>query len=268
MLKEPVVAGSFYPADSTDLIAILDDLFSLAENKKSSKKPRAIIAPHAGLIFSGQSAAQIYSIVAGLSYERAIIIAPSHRHTHIDFFIGDYEGYQTPLGVLKTDRDIVEKLIATKAFIYDERVDAREHSLEMQLPFLKYSFPEIEIVPIIFCRQNLENAIKLKDFIVDLLDDDTLLVISTDLSHFHSGSKAEKIDSKLVELLVANDIDGLYGKLVNRECEACGFGGILTFMLLREHLGSTRLEHLCYSHSGEVNGDYKSVVGYMSCALI
>jgi hypothetical protein len=269
MIKQSVVSGSFYPSEQNDLQSILDDLFSSLDSKKSSGKPRAMIAPHAGLIFSGQNAAHIYSVVKGLNYTRAIIVAPSHRHTHIDFFIGDYQGYETPLGKLKTDRVTIDKLLTTTDFIYDERVDAREHSLEMQLPFIKYLFPEIGIVPIIFCKQNLPNAIKLKDHLVDLLDDDTLLIISTDLSHFHSARNAEKIDGNLIEMLLSNDIEMMNKSLVNRDCEACGFGGILTFMLIREHLGSSvGLVHLCYSHSGEMNGDYKSVVGYMSCALV
>jgi hypothetical protein len=168
---------------------------------------------------------------------------------------------------MKTNKEKVTQLLSKQGFHFDERVDTREHSLEVQLPFLYYINPDIKLIPIIFCKQNLENAKILSKNIQEIIDDDTLLIISTDLSHFHNASRAEVIDNNLIELFTKNDINGLYDSLANRRCEACGFGGLLTLMYLIQSMSNVCIDHLYYTHSGKVSGDNSGVVGYFSCGV-
>jgi hypothetical protein len=225
------------------------------------------VVPHAGYVYSGQTAANMYNIAKQFAYKKAIIVAPSHYSNACDFFIGDYQAYQTPLGTLHTDRDIIKNLSAKPDFAFDKSVDVKEHALETQLPFLYYILPDIKIIPIIFVRQNLLNAKRLCDHLVELIDEETLLVISTDLSHFHNAEKAEEKDRLLIEYIKRNDIDGFYDALKQRKIEACGFGGLLTLMYMRNTLGNVEIDDFCYTHSGHVNKDNNQVVGYLGCGL-
>jgi hypothetical protein len=269
MIKKTVVAGSFYPDDPNILQQMLQGFFTQAEKDSVApppdKKLYTIISPHAGYIYSGQSAAYIYMVASHYSYTKAVIISPSHRCQHLDFFVGDYEAYETPLGAIKTCRDSINHLLSKPDCRFDDFVDTREHSLEVQLPFLKFIFPEILIVPIIFCRQSIDNAAKLMSYIHEILDPQTLIVISTDLSHFHDALTAEKIDSLLIDSLKKNEYISLNDHLIKRKCEACGFGGILTAMMLSEKFPATQMDCFRYTHSGMACGDNKSVVGYLSC---
>jgi AmmeMemoRadiSam system protein B len=268
MIKTPVVSGSFYQSDKNVLKKTLEVFFLNCEKKKEQySKLLGIIAPHAGYMYSGQTAARIYSIAKQYSYKTAIIIAPSHRHNNIDFFVGDYDGYQTPLGILHTDREKIEKLKGHKEFSASRTVDAKEHSLEVQLPFLYYTFPDIKIVPIIFCKQSLQNIKKLSKILREIYTDDTLIIISSDLSHFHNNVFAESKDRLFIDLVEKKDFVGLYDALISRECEACGFGGVLTLLDFLFPFGEVKVDDVFYTHSGQITNDDSSVVGYFSCGF-
>ena len=266
MIKKPVVSGSFYPDDKNDLINILDTVVKKPDILNKNKL-FAIISPHAGYSYSGQTAGAIYGEAKRFKYKNAIIIAPSHYHNSCDFFIGNYSSYQIPLGNLSTNRDNIQKLIAKPGFSFMTSIDAKEHSLETQLPFLYYINPEIKITPIIFVRQNLLNAKRLADYLLEYLDDETLLVVSTDLSHFHDANKAEAMDSMLIDFIKNNDTDGLFVGISNKVIEACGFGGILTLMFINRALNNVQIDNLTYTHSGNVTNNNDSVVGYFSCGF-
>jgi AmmeMemoRadiSam system protein B len=264
MIKKTVVAGSFYPNDKNDLLNMLDTLVKVPV-KVNEKKLFAIVSPHAGYDYSGQTAGAIYGVAKQYQYKNAIIIAPSHYNNSCDFFIGNYDFYQTPLGNLRTNKENIQKLIAKPGFSFMTSIDAKEHSLETQLPFLYYLNPEIKITPIIFVRQNLMNAKRLADYLLEFMDDETLLVISTDLSHFHDCKKAELIDNQLISYVKANDTDSLYVNIANKVIEACGYAGIMTLMFINRNISNVTIDNLTYSQSGKVTGDNDRVVGYFSC---
>ena len=262
MIKRSVVSGAFYPNNPVELKSMLENFFYKASNTPLTSKPFGIIVPHAGYIYSGQAAANIYHSLKNYHYKTAVIIAPSHMTDHIDYFVGDYDGYETPFGAIKTNQELIQSLLKNTEFKFDPIVDSREHSLEVQLPFLYHLNPDIMIVPIIFCRQNLTNAEKLSKYLSKIMDEDTLIVVSTDLSHFHDAKKAEEIDQKLINYVVNKDISELYNALADRKCEACGFGGILTLLYLMQSMPNAKIDNLYYTHSGRVSGDNSRVVGY------
>jgi len=266
MIKRPVVAGSFYPDEKSALTELLGNLVKAPE-KVNKNKPYAIISPHAGYEYSGKTAGSIYGIVKQFKYKNAIIIAPSHYNNSCDFFIGNYGSYQTPMGDLKTNQEIIQKLIAKPGFNFNTSIDSKEHSLETQLPFLHYINPDLRITPIIFVRQNLLNAKRLADYLQEFLNDETLLVVSTDLSHFHDSNEAEMMDNKLIELVKNNDTDSLYVEIMNKKIEACGFGGILTLMFANRAQNNVMIDNITYTHSGKITNDNTRVVGYFSCGF-
>ena len=280
MIKNTVLAGTFYPKEETTLTKMLDKFFSNKEGNISlpkEKKLFAIIAPHAGYNFSGATAAQIYQVVRHYDFKNAVIIAPSHYSSSCDFFLGKYTGYETPLGVIQTNSNMIEKLKSKKGFYFDQSVDMREHSLEIHLPFLKYINPEMKILPIIFVKQNFNNAKVLSDYLIDILDEETLLIISSDLSHFYKAKIAEEMDKRLIDHIQNFDIEGLQEDLTNKKVEACGFGGILTLLHLIKNyqnnpnnngnVTSIEIDNINYTHSGLTSGDIKQVVGYLSCGF-
>jgi AmmeMemoRadiSam system protein B len=266
MIKKSVVAGSFYPDDKNSLNSLLNN-FVKAPKEINHNKMYAMISPHAGFVYSGQTAGSIYGVAKKYNFKNAIIVAPSHYNNSCDFFVGNYDYYQTPLGNLRTNKEIIQKLIAKPGFSFMTSIDAKEHSLETQLPFLYYINPDIKIVPIIFVRQNLLNAKRLADYLLEYITDDTLLVISTDLSHFHNATRAQEMDKALIDFVQNNDSDGLYVSISNKIVEACGFGGILSLLIINRTLKNIQMDCLTYSHSGFTTDDHNSVVGYMSCGF-
>jgi len=267
MIKRTTVAGGFYPQDKQELHTQITNYFNNAKPSQQTKRLFALIAPHAGYMYSGQTAANIYKITQQYQYTTAIIIAPSHHNNHIDFFIGDYNEYETPLGNLQVNTELTQRLLAYPEFRSDRGIDTREHSLEVQLPFLCYINPNIKIVPIIFAKQTKENAQKLAEYLSTIYSEDTLIIVSTDLSHFHSASTAEHKDSLLIENIKDFEIEGLYRNLANRSCEACGYGGILTLLYIARTMQGVEIDDVSYTHSGKVTNDNSQVVGYLSCGF-
>jgi hypothetical protein len=238
----------------------------LANKEASKQRPFAIVAPHAGYYYSGQTASNTYIQIKQYNFKKAIIIAPLHNQkSDFDYFIGDYEGYETPLGIMETDREIISDLLRKQGFGFAENIDSREHSLEVHLPFLLELNHEIKIVPILFCKQNLGKAEYLANSIKNFLTDETILVISTDLSHFHDAKTAELMDRDLIDKVLKNDINGLYRNIMKGCNEACGFGGLLTLMFLASIYENITITDFEYTHSGLITHDENSVVGYFGC---
>ena len=270
MIKKPIIEGTFYPKEKQRLVKMLDEFFQKAEENKfevKAKKLFAIIAPHAGYVFSGQTAVNIYQMVKKYEYKTAIIVAPSHYSTVCEFFVGNYEAIETPFGLMQTNQEMIKKLLSKKDFCFDPSVDLREHSLDIHLPILHYIDPDIKVVPILFVKQSNANAKILCDYLKDLINDDTLLIISTDLSHYYKSTVAKQKDSLLIENIKNFDLESLKVNLSKRKVEACGFGGILTLLELLKSYDNVEIDHLSYTHSGMTTNDHKQVVGYLSCGF-
>lgn len=269
-IRRAAVVGTWYPGDAPALAAAVDRHLSAAGAGAEVDDLVALIAPHAGLIYSGPVAAHAYRLLRRRPVELAVLVGPSH-FVHFDgvsIYGGD--GFDTPFGVVPIDRACADALTAASRLI---RVDAsaahgREHSLEMQLPFLKHLAPDVKIVPLLMGAQTADTARELGDVLGAVLRGRRALIIaSSDLSHYHEAADAARLDAVVIDHLAWFDADGLQRTLDARPEHACGGGPIVSVMRAAWHLGARDSLVLNYADSGDVSGDKSSVVGYVAAAL-
>jgi AmmeMemoRadiSam system protein B len=270
-VRRPILAGTWYPADRIKLHETIQDVLDSVNPARPTGKITAVIVPHAGYMYSGRVAAHAYKLIAHEDFNRVIMIGPSHRYGFKGISVNLQSGYQTPLGTVKVDEVLARKLIAAGPDIkWIPRAHALEHSLEIQLPFLQTVLKDFKIIPIIMGQQDLRTCAELASILAKVIErpDRTLLLASTDLSHFHNYGRAMKLDAVFTEYVKTNDPQGLSRALASGQCEACGGGPAVTVMMTANHLKAARAVILEYANSGDVTGDKQRVVGYLSAALI
>jgi AmmeMemoRadiSam system protein B len=266
MTRRPAVAGMFYPADANMLERQLTNLFERASVRAIQGLVRGVIAPHAGYIYSGPTAAAGYSHVKGKKFETVVIVAPSHR----DYFEGAsvYSGdaYQTPLGVVQVDADLRAVLLkASDCVVAGEAGHRSEHAIEVQLPFLQAALGSFKILPIVMGDQHRDLCFSLAEALGRVVEGkDVLFVASTDLSHYHTAKIADAIDSVTIEDVRAFDHQRLMDDLESGAAEACGGGPTVVVMGALRGLGVKQMEIVHHCNSGDVAGDRQNVVGYLS----
>lgn len=268
MIREPAVAGMFYPATEKKLREQLEFLFNMVSLEKQYENVFGLISPHAGYVYSGKTAAFGYHTVSGKEYTRAIIISPSHREYFPGISIYEGDAYKTPLGIMPVDAELREKFIpGGKSIFIGTMGHKAEHALEVQLPFLQFLYGNISILPIVIGDQTKIYVDELANKLAELTDESTLIIASSDLSHFYSREKANMLDSVITERISRFQYDELHADLENRNCEACGGGGIVTVMKAASLLGKTNSEIIHRSDSGDTSGDTSEVVGYLSAVI-
>lgn len=275
-VRKPAVAGQFYTADPAALRREID---SYLDNAGAEDAPTgeivAIVSPHAGYMYSGGVAAYGYSLVRGKNYETVVVIAPSHVE-YFDFcsvFEGD--AYLTPLGEIPIDRKTVELLTSKHKLVRKsvkghsfDRLGRGEHSLEVQLPFLQVSLGEFELVPIVMGSQDYSCIRALGEALGEALSGkNALIVASTDLSHFHSDSRAKDLDRVFIDALEGFEPEAMHESVRAKKTEACGGGPTIAAMIAAKMLGAIECNILKYATSGDVTGDRGSVVGYLSAVM-
>lgn len=253
MNRRPAVAGSFYPADPVDLRTMVDHL--LIDAGTDAKVPKAIIAPHAGYIYSGPIAASVYARLkkARQSINRVVLIGPSHRVAFRGLAVSRSRVFSTPLGDVEVDRVAVESIASLPFVEYIERAHTLEHSLEVHLPFLQEALDDFKLVPIVAGDASPDQVAQ----VIDKLwgGDETLIVISSDLSHYHDYSTAQRLDKKTSDL-----IEQLRYEYLSSEA-ACGKVPITGLLkLLRQK--SMQIKTIDLRNSGDTAGNKDSVVGY------
>ncbi len=264
-VRPPVVAGMFYPASPGELRRQISDLLQKVKTGARSRV-KGIVSPHAGYAYSGLTAAHAYATLKGESFSTVVVISPSHR----DFFKGVsvYHGgaYETPLGSVSIDTELRERLIAECNFVAaSEKGHRAEHALEVQLPFLQYMLPTFKLLPLVIGDQQAEYCFGLGEALAHVLKGaNSLLVASTDLSHFYSSDAAQALDTVMITDVNTFDYEQLMSDLETRRTEACGGGPVVAAMCALKRLGTTKMEVLHYSNSGFASGDFGSVVGYLS----
>ena len=269
MVRYPEFAGSFYPGDSKDLEDMLTYLFERAARKKV-KNTKAILSPHAGYIYSGRIAASSYMQLKDEIVKTVIILGPSHHYAFYGASIWKSGSWITPLGETPVDEEIAEILLKSSEHFLDEPAfHTKEHSLEVQLPFIQYMFGnDIKIVPIVFGfpRSGSLNSIG-KALSVMLNRDDVVFVISSDLYHGYNYDEALRYDGYTRELITKMDAEEFYKAIMEEKAMACGAMGITAFLIACE--GHRIKPHFIdYTNSAEVTGDYTGyVVGYLSMAF-
>lgn len=262
-------ADSFYPADQGDLQAAIQRFLENVPAKEIQGEIAGFIVPHAGYIYSGQTAAHAYKKISGRALDTVILIGPSHRIPFDGISIWREGPWQSPLGSVAVDLDLAKAIAGEDSrFQFGPGPHLEEHSLEVQIPFLQTALQNFKIVPILFGNVSVETSRKLAQAIVKHQKGKrVLLVASSDMSHYHSAEKGGKIDARTLELIKKGDSAGLYSNLSHEQSELCGAGAVLAlleFVRLKEGL---EIELLNYAHSGHVSGDLSRVVGYSSFVI-
>jgi len=260
-IRKSAVKGRFYPKECSKIkadFAQFNHKFDAIPIEKEIQSiiPRAVIVPHAGYIYSGFTANFAYRFLKQAKTKRIIVIGPSHHH-HFQGISGSYyETYETPCGNLEIDSPYLFALAKQFNIGFEPKAHEREHSTEVQMPFIKHYFPQSKIIELIYRDTTAQT---LANLITALLDNkDNLVVISSDLSHFHSLEEAKRYDNNCLRGVAKLDLNEL-----KKGCEACGRIGIQAMILAAKQLKlSSKL--LDYRTSADASGDSSSVVGYMS----
>lgn len=254
-VRQPAVAGMFYPKESKALRAMVEGLLEQAPTV--ANEPLAMIVPHAGFIYSGLTAAHAYKGLVrapATAPRRVFLLGPSHRVWLDGASVGDYDAYLTPLGKIPVDREGVECLARRPDVSRDEEPHRLEHSLETQLPFLQVTLVNFRIVPIVYGEISGGH---LADLLEACVKPGDLIVISTDLSHYHPYDEARRLDGISNQAILARDPRSIAG------CEACGRIGVGAMLeTARRRRWRPVLADL--RNSGDTAGDRNRVVGYAS----
>jgi hypothetical protein len=276
-VRQPGVAGSFYPADPKALTAMMDDLLAHASPPAIKDPILAVIAPHAGYQYSGPVAAYTYAELKGRKFSRVVVIAPSHFEAFDFTSIFDGDAYATPLGTIQVDKAFAAQLAKMSPTIklssqgHTPTSQGAEHALEVQLPWLQRVLGDFTLVPIVMGDQSYENSRALGVALAKMIQgsSDTLIVASSDLSHYHPYDEAVKIDHKTLNALQVWDYFSMSQNFETRVWEACGGAPIVAAMIAAERMGANQALLLKYANSGDTTGDRShGVVGYSAWALV
>jgi MEMO1 family protein len=264
-------AGTWYPANPRDLRQTIDLYLSKANPPLPEGKIIAGIVPHAGYIYSGQVAAYAYKLIQNASFKRVVLVGFSHRVPFKGFSVSQYSGYKTPLGIAPIDQDFSRALLSVSPLKeWIPQAEAQEHSLENQIPFLQTVLKDFKMVLVFMGEQDFQTCSLLAGELARLLANthDTLLLASTDLSHFHSDQQARALDGEFIRHVREFAPEALAKAVASGSCEACGAGPTIAAMLAARELGANRSVILNYANSGDVTSDRRQVVGYLSAALL
>jgi len=272
MVRRTAVAGRWYPDSRDGLLREVDRYLAHAreDSEAASAAPAALIAPHAGLMYSGPIAAYAYRQLEIAPPDVAILVGPSHFVAFEGVAIDLSDGFETPLGLAESHRECAAAVMDAASTVVREFPAAheREHSLEMQLPFLKRVAPATKIVAMVMGRQTAATARQLGDAIAAAAHGRrAVLIASSDLSHYHDAVTAGRMDRVVVDRVAGNDADGLQTVLDREPDHACGGGPMVAVMHAARKLGAARARVLKYGDSGDVSGDKTAVVGYMAAAI-
>lgn len=270
IIKKADLAGTWYFSDKTTLSSQLDRYLAAAKVEPINGDIKAIIVPHAGLIYSGPVAAYAYKAIQGGNYSTILLLGFCHRKSFDGVSVYKEGYFETPLGSLEVDSQLASEIISynKKITFYPEAFE-KENSIELELPFIKKVLPNSKIVPIAFGSSNLDYCKMMRDILAEILSrrDDVLLVASTDMSHYHTYEDANRLDSKSIELLRNFEAKQIYEKSIIGEQLFCGYRPVATALLTCKQIGADNISILQYANSGDITGDKRSVVGYVSAAI-
>ncbi len=276
MVRHPAVAGTFYEGTKKALLKQIEDCYThpLGPGKLptiSSRKEGKIIglvSPHAGYLYSGPVAAWgFYQVIREEIPEVVVILGPNHRGFGAGVAIAGKGWWQTPLGKSPIEEELAEKIMELSPFIReDEKAHQREHSLEVQLPFLQYSYGErFKIVPICMMQQDQSTSQKVGKTLSEVLQGkNSLIIASTDFTHYQPQDIAERQDKKALEAILSLHSQDLTRAVSRYRISMCGPGPVMAVLTATSLLGAKKATLLKYATSGDTTGDYEAVVGYAS----
>ena len=274
-VRTPAVAGRFYPGRAEDLLREVREFTSPSKIPIAAARIAAIgcVAPHAGYIYCGGVAGAVYSRLK--IPERCVILCPNHTGKGRPLAIMANTTWQTPLGEVAADADMAARLLRRfPALQEDSAAHRAEHAIEVQLPFLQASRPELKIVPIAIGTSDFDVLRGLGETLAGVIADHheedqkaerqakVLIIASSDMNHYESDTITRIKDHKAIERVLAMDARGLWEVVLNEDISMCGFGPTVVMLTAAKLLGATSATLVKYATSGDVSGDYESVVGY------
>jgi AmmeMemoRadiSam system protein B len=268
MIRPPAVAGRFYPDDPERLRAAVDSfLASGGEGRKI--RARACLVPHAGYIYSGKVAGEVYRSIE--IPPRIILIGPRHFPRGAPLAIVSEGAWQTPLGMAPIDQPLAEKIIQAFPRLREDAVaHSEEHSLEVQLPFLQRLVPSFAFVPIVIGPAQWENLERLGHALAGVIaaeHEPVFLIASSDMNHYESDAVTRVKDRKAIDQILALEPRKLFETVRNEKISMCGYAATVAVLIAACELGATQAELVRYANSGEVNGDMEEVVGYAGIVM-
>ena len=272
-IKQPNVAGAFYPDNPQELSNLIDNFLNLANPEPIDGDIFALISPHAGYGFSGQTAAFGYKLIQNKPYKTVVVIGPSHYFGFSGISIYPEGIFRTPLGDLTIDKEFTQQLLnRDKEISFERGAFSKEHSLEVQLPFLQKVLSGFKIVPIVMGDCTLQTCRKLSGLLKDAIGSrkDILIVASTDMYHGYDYEEREALDYQTLSYLKNMDAEGLYYGLREGKFQLCGGFPVVTTIILAKELGHDKLKALKYTNSAIVTAKKVKglwTVGYGSCAI-
>jgi MEMO1 family protein len=268
MIRFPAVAGRFYPDDPASLCAAVDSF--LANGGQEEKiRARACLVPHAGYVYSGHVAGEVYRRIEIPS--RVILIGPRHFPRGAPLAILSDGAWQTPLGMAPIDPLLAEKIVRAFPLLRDDAVaHSTEHSLEVQLPFLQRLAPSFAFVPIVIGPAQWEPLEALGQALAGVIAaerEPVLLIASSDMNHYESDAVTRVKDRKAIHQILALDPRKLFDTVRDENISMCGYAAAVAVLVAARELGATQAELVRYATSGEVNGDLREVVGYAGVVI-
>ncbi|OPY30164.1 MAG: hypothetical protein A4E28_00410 [Methanocella sp. PtaU1.Bin125] len=262
-MRRPAVAGQFYPGTEDALRRLIGQL--APKQAKEKIKACGVVVPHAGYVYSGAVAADVYASIEGA--QTFVLLGPSHYLTGSAVAVSG-ESWSTPLGVVETDIELVRRLEGIVD--HDEAAHRNEHSIEVQVPFLQYFFRDFRIVPIAIAMQDYDTVKEVAAELIRVLegyDKRVVIVASSDFTHYEDVAVAKKKDAALIEDIERLDVPGFYDDIYRLDATCCGYGPISAMMMACASRGAKRGQLLRYATSGDVTGD-RQVVGYAGIAVV
>jgi MEMO1 family protein len=265
-IRNPVVAGRFYSDQPNELRKEVGRYLS----PKQPQKAFAVVVPHAGYVYSGKVAGEVYSSV--ILPERIVILCPNHTGRGASFALWPEGKWKTPLGFVEVDEAMAAKIQSHCHFLEESRpAHEQEHSLEVQLPFLQVLLSRFSIVPICIRDLNPMKLIELGDALAESIrgwEEPVLIIASSDMNHYEQDSITRDKDCKAIERMISLDALGLLQTVAGEAISMCGVGPAVCAIQAAKGLGAEKGLLVCYATSGDISGDFRQVVGYAGIAMV
>jgi len=271
MVRPPAVAGAFYPSEPDEIARQVDEFSSLGDSKETAI---ACVVPHAGYMYSGHVAGAVYGAIT--IPQRCILIGPRHYPQGQSMAILAEGSWETPLGQVEIDAEIARSLMHACPRLRDDAVaHTREHSLEVQLPFLQKLATDrasFRFVPVVLASDRYPALEELGQAVAKTIKGaaetgPVLLIASTDMNHYESDSTTRVKDRRAIEQILALDARGLYDTVRNEGITMCGYAATVAAIVAATALGATKARLIRYATSGDINGDLTRVVGYAGVTI-
>jgi MEMO1 family protein len=273
-IRPSPIAGRWYPSQPEKLAASVDNYLQSAEFDDLEGEVVAVIAPHAGHLYSGSVAGCAFAPLVGIHKDLVVLVSPMHYPAGGALLTCGHEAYTTPLGTIPIDKEAVQildqKLKDRLGFGLTPVLEDQEHSLEIELPFLQRALDgEFKLLPVMIRDQTSQVAYLLGEALAETVKDhSSLLAASSDLSHFFPQHTANRLDRVILERIEAFDPEGVLEVEAQGKGYACGKGAVAAVLWAAQKLGADRVKILSYATSGEVSGDYDQVVGYAAAVCL